>query len=38
MPKTLLLEGSKRMDKELTVSHMQERFKMLVIDNVRHVI
>jgi protein phosphatase methylesterase 1 len=38
LPKTLLLAGSERMDKELTVAHMQGKFKMLVIDNVGHVI
>ena len=38
MPKTLLLAGSERMDKELTVAHMQGKFKMVVIDNVGHVI
>ena len=38
IPKQLLLAGSERMDKELTVAHMQGRFKMIVIDNVGHVI
>lgn len=26
------------MDKELTIAHMQGRFKMVVVDNVGHVI
>lgn len=38
MPKQLLLASNDRMDKELTIAHMQGRFKMVVIDNVGHVI
>ena len=38
IPKQLLLAGNDRMDKELTIAHMQGRFKMVVIDNVGHVI
>lgn len=38
IPKQLLLAGSDRMDKELTIAHMQGKFKMVVIDNVGHVI
>uniref|UniRef100_A0A7S3CPL0 Protein phosphatase methylesterase 1 n=1 Tax=Strombidium rassoulzadegani TaxID=1082188 RepID=A0A7S3CPL0_9SPIT len=38
IPKQLLLAGNDRMDKELTIAHMQGKFKMVVIDNVGHVI
>lgn len=38
IPKQLLLAGSDRMDKELTIAHMQGRFKLVVVDNVGHVI
>ena len=38
MPKQLLLAASDRMDQELTIAHMQGKFKMVVIDNVGHVI
>ena len=34
----LLLAGSDRMDKELTIAHMQGKFKLVVVDNVGHVI
>ena len=36
IPKQLLLAGSERMDKELTVAHMAGKFKMVVIENVGH--
>lgn len=38
IPKQLILAGSDRMDKELTIAHMQGKFKMVVIDEVGHVI
>lgn len=38
IPKQLLLAGNDRMDKELTIAHMQGRFKLIVLDNVGHVI
>tara|TARA_B110000305_G_C19097968_1_gene473928 strand:- start:81 stop:620 length:540 start_codon:yes stop_codon:yes gene_type:complete len=38
LPKQLLLAGNDRMDKELTIAHMQGKFKMVVVDNVGHVI
>ena len=38
VPKQLLLAGNDRMDKELTIAHMQGKFKMVVVDNVGHVI
>jgi len=38
IPKQLLLAGSDRMDKELTIAHMQGRFKLVVIDGVGHVV
>ena len=38
IPKQLLLAGNDRMDKELTIAHMQGKFKMVVCDNVGHVI
>ena len=38
IPKQLLLAANDRMDKELTIAHMQGRFKMVVIDGVGHVI
>lgn len=38
MPKQLVLASNDRMDKELTIAHMQGKFKMVVIDNVGHVI
>lgn len=38
IPKQLLLAGSDRMDKELTIAHMQGKFKLVVVDNVGHVI
>ena len=37
-PKQLLLAGNDRMDKELTIAHMQGKFKMVVVDNVGHTI
>ena len=36
VPKQLLLAGSERMDKELTIAHMAGKFKMVVIENVGH--
>jgi protein phosphatase methylesterase 1 len=38
VPKQLLLAGNERMDKDLTIAHMQGKFKMVVIDNCGHVI
>lgn len=38
IPKSLMLAGSDRMDKELTIAHMQGKFKLVVVDNVGHVI
>ena len=38
IPKQLLLAGNERMDKDLTIAHMQGKFKMVVIDNCGHVI
>lgn len=38
LKKQLLLAGSERMDKELTIAQMQGKFKMVVIDNCGHVI
>ena len=38
VPKQLLLAGNDRMDKELTIAHMQGKFKLVVVDNVGHVI
>mmetsp|Transcript_33100 Transcript_33100/g.50757 ORF Transcript_33100/g.50757 Transcript_33100/m.50757 type:complete len:194 (+) Transcript_33100:521-1102(+) len=38
IPKQLLLAGNDRMDKDLTIAHMQGKFKMVVVDNVGHVI
>ena len=38
LPKLLILAGSERMDKELTIAHMQGKFKMLVIYNVGHIV
>ena len=32
VPKQLLLAGSDRMDKELTIAQMQGKFKMVVVD------
>lgn len=37
IPKLLLLAEKERMDKELTIAHMQGKFKMVVIYNVGHV-
>ena len=37
-PKQLLLAGNERMDKDLTIAHMQGKFKMVVVENVGHVI
>ena len=36
--KQLMLAGSERMDKELTIAQMQGKFSMVVIDNCGHVI
>lgn len=36
--KQLLLAGSDRMDKELTIAQMQGKFKMVVVDNCGHAI
>ena len=38
VPKQLLLAGSDRMDKELTIAQMQGKFKLVVLDQVGHVI
>ncbi len=38
VPKQLLLAGSDRMDKELTIAQMQGKFKLVVMNNVGHVI
>lgn len=38
VPKQLILAGNDRMDKELTIAHMQGRFKLVVVENVGHVI
>ena len=38
VPKQLLLAGSDRMDKELTIAQMQGKFKLVVVDYVGHVI
>jgi len=38
MKKQLILAGSERMDKELTIAHMQGKFQMKVIYDVGHVI
>lgn len=38
VPKQLLLAGSDRMDKELTIAQMQGKFKLVVVDQVGHVI
>ncbi len=32
VPKQLLLAGSDRMDKELTIAQMQGKFKLVVVD------
>ena len=38
VPKQLLLAASDRMDKELTIAQMQGKFKLVVLDQVGHVI
>ena len=38
VPKQLILAGAERMDTELTIGHMQGKFKLDVITNVGHVI
>jgi pimeloyl-ACP methyl ester carboxylesterase len=38
MPKILLLAGSDRMDKELTIAHMMGKFRMVVLNDVGHVV
>lgn len=38
LPKQLLLAGSERMDKELTIAQMEGRFSMVVIEDVGHSI
>jgi len=38
LPKQLLLAGNDRLDKDLTIAHMQGKFKMVVVDNTGHVI
>jgi protein phosphatase methylesterase 1 len=38
VPKQLLLAGSERMDKDLSIAHMAGKFKMVVIENVGHAI
>jgi len=37
-PKILLLAGSDRMDKDLTIAHMQGKFRMIVLHDVGHVV
>lgn len=37
-PKLLVMAGSERMDKELTIGHMQGKFKLMTIPNVGHFI
>ena len=38
LPKQLVLAGSDRMDKELTIAQMQGKFKVEVVTDVGHVI
>jgi len=38
MPKLLCLASNDRMDKELTIAHMQGKFKLSVLMNVGHAI
>jgi protein phosphatase methylesterase 1 len=38
VPKQLILAGSDRMDKDLTIAQMQGKFKLVVLDKVGHVI
>ncbi len=38
IPKLYVLAGSERMDKELTIAHMQGMFRMIVVNNVGHII
>ncbi len=38
IPKILLLAGSDRMDKELTIAQMQGKFKLCVLANVGHLV
>jgi protein phosphatase methylesterase 1 len=38
IPKILLLAGSERMDKDLTIAYMEGKFKMVVIEDVGHAI
>ena len=38
VPKQLLLAGSERMDKDLTIAHMEGKFKMVVVEDVGHAI
>lgn len=38
IPKQLLLAGSERMDKDLTIAHMEGKFKMVVVYDVGHAI
>lgn len=38
IPKILLLAASDRMDKELTIAHMQGKFKLMVINDVGHIV
>lgn len=38
LKKQLLLAGSERMDKELTIAQMQGKFQMVVVEDCGHVI
>ncbi len=38
LPKLLILAASDRMDKELTIAHMQGKFKMVVVNGVGHIV
>ena len=38
VPKQLLLAGSERMDKELTIAQMEGKFKMVVVNDVGHAV
>jgi protein phosphatase methylesterase 1 len=38
VPKQLLLAGSDRMDKDLTIAQMQGKFKLVLLDKVGHTI
>ena len=38
MPKELVLAGSDRMDKDMTIAQMQGKFRLEIVPNVGHVI